>query len=125
MKTIFALLMLLFTGSGMAQMPLGIRTISPKDDKVPLAQFYTIRDKSYDHTILFTAFKDETDAVLENILATYDLSLEEGTEDDAGDLYWTIDTANGFNSTIYRIVNGSYVDIQIVTAENSYIAVEK
>ena len=125
MKTILTLITFLVAGASHAQLPLGIRTISTKENKVPLAQFYTFRDKSYDHTILYTARKDDTDAVLETILANYDLTIEEGTEDEAGDLYWYIDTGNGFNSTVYRIVNGDYVDIQIVTAENSYVAVEE
>lgn len=125
MKTIFTLFMLLMAGSSIAQIPLGLRIISPKDNKVPLAQFYTYKDKTYDHTILYTARKEDTDAVLETILVNYDLTIEEGTEDEAGDLYWVIDTGNGFNSTVYRIVRGDYVELQIVTAENAYVAVEE
>jgi hypothetical protein len=125
MKTIFTFFALILAGSIMAQIPIGIRTISPKEDKIPLGQFYNIRDKSFDHTIHYTALKDKTDAVLENILSTYDYSIEEGTEDEAGDLYWTIDNGNGFNSTIYRIVNGNYVDLQIVTFENAYLDVKE
>jgi hypothetical protein len=125
MKTLFTFFAVMFSATLMAQIPFGIRTISPKDDRIPLAQFYTIRDKSFDHTILFTARKDETGAVLENILASHDLTIEEGSEDEAGELYWNFDNGNGFNSTIYRIVNGEYVDLQIVTAENAYMIVEE
>lgn len=112
MKKILFSALLFVAASSSAQV--GITTVRPKDH-IPIGQWYHVNAKWGKNRMFYYDLKSNTDTLLNQLLAPWELSLANGEKDDAGDLFWFIDNMNGYAASIYRIDEGEYVNLLIIS----------
>jgi hypothetical protein len=110
MKKILFSALLFFAANSYAQV--GITTVRT-NKPVPIGQWYHVNARWGKNQLFFYDLKANTDTLLQQLLAPWELSIANGEKDDAGDLFWFIDNMNGYAATIYRLDEGEYVMIQI------------
>lgn len=110
MKKILFSGLLFFAANSYAQV--GITTVRT-NKPVPIGQWYHVNARWGKNQLFFYDLKANTDTLLQQLLAPWELSIANGEKDDAGDLFWFIDNMNGYAATIYRLDEGEYVMIQI------------
>ena len=114
MKTIIiCTLAVLFAGQSFAQ--IGVITLKKKE-AVYYGQWITVigtEDRMY-----FVDDWDYADLALNRLLSPYELSIDDGQEDEEGDLMWEIQADNGFITTVYQILqDDNTVLLMIITEE--------
>lgn len=83
---------------------------------VPVAQWYTIQNRGYQHNVLFYAEKEVVLVKLNKMLEDEGLFFEEFELDEVNTKYWTVEKENGFTSFIYLIEDDhDYFWINVVT----------
>jgi hypothetical protein len=114
MKTIIiCTLAVLFAGQSFAQ--IGVITLKKKE-AVYYGQWFTV--KGTEDRMFFVDERDYADLALNRLLSPYELSIDDGQEDEEGDLMWEIQADNGFISTVYRILqDDNTVLLMIITEE--------
>lgn len=113
MKKILFSALLLFAANSNAQ--LGVTTIRPRKP-VPIGQWYNVSAKWGNNRIFFYDLKANVDTLLNELLLPWNLSIANGESDEDGDLSWFLDNLNGYSTTIYRIDEGDYVQLQFISA---------
>lgn len=80
----------------------GVITIDPKAETVPLGHWYVSSDKVLANHSFFYIDEESAYYMLKGILAQdgQDIDMPEGIDED-GDLYWIVVWESGFSSTIY------------------------
>jgi hypothetical protein len=89
-----------FIGHSFAQV--GALTLNRRD-AIYYGQWFTL--KSNKNQLFLIDDKNLADEALIRLLLPYDLSIEDGEIDKDGDLFWEIESNNGFMSKIFRINN--------------------
>jgi hypothetical protein len=112
MKKILFSALLVFAANSYAQV--GLTTVRT-NEPVPVGQWYHVNAKWGKNRVFFYDLKANTDSILNQLLAPWDLTLANGEKDDAGDLFWFVDNDNGYSATIFRIDEGEYVMLQIIS----------
>ncbi len=113
MKKILFSALLFFAANSNAQ--LGVTTIRPRKP-VPIGQWYNVSAKWGNNRIFFFDLKANVDTLLIELLLPWNLSIANGESDEDGDLSWFLDNLNGYSTTIYRIDEGDYVQLQFISA---------
>ncbi len=113
MKKILFSALLFFAANSNAQ--LGVTTIRPRKP-VPIGQWYNVSAKWGNNRIFFYDLKANVDTLLIELLLPWNLSIANGESDEDGDLSWFLDNLNGYSTTIYRIDEGDYVQLQFISA---------
>ena len=111
MKKILFSALLLFAAKSYAQV--GVTTLRPKEP-VPIGQWHNVDAKWGKNRVFFYDLKANSDSILRQLLAPWELTIANGEQDEAGDLFWFVDNENGYSATIYRIDEGEYVTLQII-----------
>jgi hypothetical protein len=112
MKKILFSALLFLTANSYAQV--GIITLRPKEP-VPIGQWHNVDAKWGKNRVFFYDLKQNADSILQQLLTPWELTIANGKKDDAGDLFWFIDNDNGYSATIYRIDEGEFVTLQIIS----------
>jgi hypothetical protein len=110
MKKILFSALLFFAAKSYAQV--GLTTLRSKDP-VPIGQWYHVNAKWGKNQAFYYDLKANSDSLLQQLLAPWELGIANGEKDDAGDLFWFIDNMNGYAATLFRIDEGEYVMLQI------------
>lgn len=92
----------------------GVLTLKKKDP-IYYGQWFTL--KGTPHQMYLIDEPEFADQALERLLSPYDLNIEEGRENEKGNLFWVIESNNGFTSTIFRKKN-SEGDVMLCIATN-------
>jgi hypothetical protein len=112
MKKILFSALLFFAAKSYAQV--GLTTVRSKEP-VPIGQWYHVNAKWGENRLFYYDNKANTDSIIHQILAPWELTIANGEKDDAGDLFWFIDNMNGYAATLFRIDEGDYVMLQIIS----------
>ncbi len=99
MKKIFLLALLMhFVSPTNAQ--IGVLTLKKRDD-VYYGQWFTL--KKNENQLFLVDNEKNADAALQRLLAPYEIAYEDAEIDEDGDLFWVVESNNGFTSKVYRI----------------------
>ena len=120
MKKIIATLILLHAFNASAQ--LGVTTIRNKDP-FPIDQWFNFRRIKQKSKIFYKNEDSIADAVLNDLLEPWDLTIQDGELDEYEDLYWILNNGNGYAATVYLIrgyeAPGESIIVIIVTANQT------
>jgi hypothetical protein len=112
MKKILFSALLFFAAKSYAQV--GITTVRSKEP-VPIGQWYHVNAKWGKDRLFYYDIPAKTDSIIQQLLAPWGLTIADGEKDDAGDLFWFVDNLNGYAATLFRVDDGEYVNLQIIS----------
>ena len=118
MKKIIATLILLHAFSASAQ--LGVTTIRNKDP-FPIDQWFNFRGIKQKNKIYYYNEDSSADAVLNDLLEPWNLTVKDGELDEYEDLSWFLDNGNGYAASIYltrRLAKPDHSFIVIIVGTN-------
>ena len=112
MKKIILALLLFIAFNGFAQ--LGVATIK-SHERIPTDQWYRYSGHKFHNKIFYFNENDDVDRVLDEIIAPWNVSIDDGEVDSDGDLFWVLDNNNGYYVTVYVTRNFLAPENSIIT----------